>query len=153
MTDHPTLYAEPGTSWWPLLWGPVFAALGFGVEALTGATRPLLWLLVAVVLLLPTALWVQGRRRLYEVRLTPVALHQGRDELRLRDVEAVEGVEPRAGARVLGGGWSLPRGTEPVPLRLTDGTVVTGWARDADALRTEIAKLLGTGGDGRAAQQ
>lgn len=142
--DQPTLYAEPGTSWWPLLWGPVFAVLGLGVEALTGPTRPLLWLLVGVVLLLPTALWVQARRRLYRVRLTPVALHQGREELRLRDVEAVEGVEPRAGAKVLGGGWSLPRGTEAVPLRLGDGTVVTGWARDADALRAEIGKLLST---------
>ncbi|TQM82361.1 hypothetical protein FHX81_4765 [Saccharothrix saharensis] len=142
--DQPTLYAEPGTSWWPLLWGPVFAALGCGVEALTGPTRPLLWLLVGVVLLLPTALWVQARRRLYRVRLTPAALHQGREELRLRDVEAVEGVEPRAGAKVLGGGWTLPRGTGAVPLRLTDGTVVTGWARDADALRAEIGKLLST---------
>ncbi|MFE9744703.1 hypothetical protein ACFYOT_07355 [Saccharothrix saharensis] len=142
--DQPTLYAEPGTSWWPLLWGPVFAALGFGVEALTGPTRPLPWLLVGVVLLLPTALWVQARRRLYRVRLTPVALHQGREELRLRDVEAVEGVEPRAGAKVLGGGFSLPRGTEAVPLRLADGTVVMGWARDADALRAAIGKLLST---------
>ena len=142
--DQPTLYAERGTSWWPLLWGPVFAALGFGVEALTGPTRPLLWLLVGVVLLLPTALWVQARRRLYQVRLTPVALHQGREELRLRDVQAVEGVEPRAGAKVLGGGFALPRGTEAVPLRLADGTVVMGWARDADALRAEIGKLLGT---------
>ncbi|PSL54914.1 hypothetical protein B0I31_106434 [Saccharothrix carnea] len=149
--DQPTLYAEPGTSWWPLLWGPVFAVLGFAVEALTGAVRPLLWLLVALVLLLPTALWVQGRRRLYAVRLTPVALHQGRDELRVGDVEAVEGVEPRAGARVLGGGWSLPRGTEAVPLRLVDGTVVMGWARDADALRAAIAKLLTTRGGGHSA--
>ncbi|WP_367134609.1 DUF3093 family protein [Saccharothrix sp. HUAS TT1] len=140
--DQPTLYAEPGASWWPLLWGPVFAALGLLVEVVTGSTRPLLWLVVAVVLLLPTVLWVQGRRRLYAVRLTPVALHQGREELPIRDVGDVEGVEPRSGAKVLGGGWSLPRGTEPLPLRLTDGTVVLGWAHDADALRAEVAKLL-----------
>lgn len=140
--DHPTLYAESGTSWWPLLWGPVFAGLGFGVEATTGSARPLLWLGVALVLLLPTALWVQARRRLYAVRLTPVTLRQGREELRLSDVEAVEGVEPRAGAKVLGGAWTLPRGTAAVPLRLVDGTVVMGWARDADALRAEIAKLV-----------
>lgn len=140
--DQPTLYAEPGASWWPLLWGPVFALVGLGVEALTGALRPVLWLGVALVLLLPTALWVQGRRRVYAVRLTPVALHQGREELALRDVEAVTGVEPRSGAKVLGGGWSLPRGTDAVPIRLTGGTVVTGWAQDADALRAEIAKLL-----------
>ncbi|WP_158845183.1 hypothetical protein [Saccharothrix deserti] len=144
--EQPTLYAEPGTSWWPLLWGPVFAALGLGVEALTGSTRPLLWFFVALLLFLPTTLWVQGRRRIYAVRLTPVALHQGREELSIRDVESVEGVEPRSGAKVLGGGWTLPRGTEAVPIRLTDGTVVMGWARDADALRTEMAKLLITRG-------
>lgn len=149
--DQPTLYAEPGTSWWPLLWGPGFAAIGFGVEALTGAVRPVMWVLVAAVLFLPTTLWVQGRRRLYAVRLTPVALHQGREELAIRDVEAVEGVEPRSGAKVLGGGWSLPRGTEAVPIRLTDGTVVMGWARDADALRAEITKLLTTRGGGPSA--
>ncbi|MEU4444324.1 hypothetical protein AB0K14_18715 [Actinosynnema sp. NPDC050801] len=149
--DQPTLYTERGATWWPLLWGPVFAALGLGVEAMTGATRPLLWLFVVLLLFVPTALWVNGRRRIYEVRLTPVALHQGREELPIRDVEAVEGVEPRAGARVLGGGWTLPRGTEAVPIRLTDGTVVTGWARDADALRTGIAKLLTTRGGGHGA--
>ncbi len=136
------LHAEPGASWWPLLWGPVFALLGFGVEALTGAVRPLLWCVVALALLLPTLVWVQGRRRVYAVLLTPVALHQGREELRVRDIAAAEGVEPRAGARVLGGGWSLPRGTGPVPLRLADGTVVTAWARDPDALRTALADLL-----------
>lgn len=140
--EQPTLYAEPGASWWPLLWGPVFALLGLGVEAVTGAVRPLLWFFVALLLFLPTALWVQGRRRLYAVRLTPVALHQGREELAIRDVEAVEDVQPRSGAKVLGGGWTLPRGTEDVPIRLTDGTVVMGWARDADALRAEVAKLL-----------
>jgi hypothetical protein len=140
--EQPTLYAEPGASWWPLLWGPVFAVLGFGVEALTGPTRPLLWVVVALLLLLPTAFWVQGRRRIYHVRLTPLALHQGREELPLRDVAEVEGVEPRAGAKVLGGGWSLPRGTDAVPIRLTDGTVVMGWARDADALRAAIAERL-----------
>lgn len=140
--EQPTLYTESGTSWWPLLWGPAFAALGLGVEALTGSARPFLWFVVALLLFLPTTVWVQGRRRLYAVRLTPVALHQGREELAIRDVESVEGVEPRSGAKVLGGGWSLPRGTDAVPIRLTDGTVVLGWARDADALRAEMAKLL-----------
>ncbi|RKT57894.1 hypothetical protein [Saccharothrix australiensis] len=140
--DQPVLYAEPGASWWPLLWGPLFALLGFGVEALTGAAWPTLWLLVAVALFVPSALWVQGRRRVHGVRLTPVALHQGREELPLRDIAEVSGVEPRAGARVLGGGWALPRGADPVPIRLVDGTVVLGWARDADALRAALDRLL-----------
>ncbi|MFI9007095.1 hypothetical protein ACIGNX_07695 [Actinosynnema sp. NPDC053489] len=150
--DQPTLYSEPGASWWPLLWGPVFAALGFAVEALTGSAAPARWLFVALLLVLPTALWVQARRRLHAVRLTPVALHQGREELPISDVESVDGLEPRSGAKVLGGGWTAPRGTEPVPIRLTDGTVVTGWARDAEALRAAMGELLTTrdGGDRRA---
>ncbi|MFD1146839.1 hypothetical protein [Saccharothrix hoggarensis] len=147
--DQPTLYAEPGASWWPLLWGPLFALCGVVVEAVTGSVRPSLWIVVALLLALPTALWVQGRRRLHGVRLTPVALHQGREELAVRDVAEVAGVEPRAGAKVLGGGWDVPRGTEAVPIRLVDGTVVTGWARDADALRAELAKLLTARGDAR----
>lgn len=140
--DQPVLYAEPGASRWPLLCGPVFALLGLGAEALTGAVWVSLWLFVAVALFVPTLLWVQGRRKVRGVRLTPVALHQGREELPVRDIAEVSGVEPRAGATVLGGGWALPRGTEPVPIRLTDGAVVLGWARDADALRTALDRLL-----------
>ncbi|AXX34032.1 DUF3093 family protein [Actinosynnema pretiosum subsp. pretiosum] len=140
--EQPTLYSERGATWWPLAWGPAFALAGFAVEALTGGARPLFWLVVAVVLLLPTAVWVQGRRRVLGVRLTPVALHQGREELPVRDIAEVRGVEPRAGARVLGGGWTLPRGAEPVPVRLSDGTVALGWARDRAALTEALDRLL-----------
>ncbi|MEV0676575.1 hypothetical protein AB0I60_08625 [Actinosynnema sp. NPDC050436] len=140
--DQPVLYREPGASWWPLLWGPVFGLVGLGVEALTGAVFPLLWVLVAVGLSSAALVWVQGRRRLHGVLLTPVALHLGREEVRVRDIAEVTGVEPRAGARVLGGGWTEPRGTEPVPVRLVGGEVVLGWARDADALRTRLDGLL-----------
>ncbi|MBB5954731.1 hypothetical protein FHS29_001301 [Saccharothrix tamanrassetensis] len=140
--DQPVLYAEPGASWWPLLWGPVFALLGIGAEAMTGSVWPALWLFVAVALFVPTLLWVQGRRRVYGVRLTPVALHQGREEVPVRDIAEVSGVEPRSGAKVLGGGWTLPRGTDPVPIKLVDGSVVLGWARDAEALRAAVDRLL-----------
>ncbi len=140
--EQPVLYAEPGASWWPLLWGPVFALVGVAAEALTGSVALVLWLFVAIMLFLAALLWVQGRRRVYGVRLTPVALHQGREEVPVRDIAAVSGVEPRAGATVLGGGWTLPRGTEPMPIRLADGSVVLGWARDADALRAAVDRLL-----------
>ncbi|HWO65399.1 MAG TPA: hypothetical protein VNO31_35725 [Umezawaea sp.] len=138
----PVLYAERGASWWPLLWGPVFAVLGVGVELLTGPVSVLFWSLVAFGLLIPTALWVQGRQRLYSVRLTPAALSEGREVLRMADVAAVEGVEPRSGATVLGTGWNVPKGTTAVPIRLVDGTVVLGWARDPDALRAALHRLL-----------
>ncbi|CCH35292.1 hypothetical protein ABZ816_11860 [Actinosynnema sp. NPDC047251] len=142
--DQPVLYREPGASWWPVLWGPVFGLVGLGVEALTGAVFPLLWLLVAAGLSFAALVWVQGRRRLHGVLLTPAALHLGREEVRVRDIAEVSGVEPRAGARILGGGWTEPRGTGPVPVRLADGEVVLGWARDPEALRAALDGLLAT---------
>lgn len=138
----PVLYAEAGASWWPLVWGPVFAVIGFGVEALTGPTSATVWLLVGIGLVAASALWVQGRRRVYAVRLTPSALRQGQEVLRLSDAEAVDGVERRAGAKVLGGGYDIPRGTTAVPIRLADGSVVLGWARDGEALRQALHRVL-----------
>ncbi|MGI8308713.1 hypothetical protein [Saccharopolyspora hattusasensis] len=77
------LYSERGSSWWPVLWGPVFALLGFGVEALTpGSVNAVAWLLVGGVLAAAAATWVYGRRRLVSVRLTPAELVQGRRRAR-----------------------------------------------------------------------
>ncbi|XVV03438.1 DUF3093 family protein [Actinosynnema sp. CA-248983] len=140
--EQPVLYAEPGASWWPLLWGPVFVLVGVLVEAVTGGVWFALWAVVGLVLTGSAALWVAGRRRVYGVRLTPVALRLGQEELPVRDIAEVEGVEPRAGAKVLGGGWTVPRGTSEVPVRLQDGTVVTAWAHDPDALRGAVHRLL-----------
>ena len=138
----PVLYAEKGASWWPLAWGPAFAVIGVAVELITGPVSILFWSLVAFGLLIPTALWVQGRQRLYSIRLTPATLREGRETVRLADIAAVEGIEPRAGATVLGGGWDIPKGTDGVPIKLADGTVVLGWAKDAEALRTALHRLL-----------
>jgi hypothetical protein len=46
------------------------------------------------------------------------------------------------GARVLGGGWTVPRKFTEVPLRLADGTVVLAWAKDPDAFRAALRPLL-----------
>lgn len=135
----PLLHHEPGSSWWPVLWGPVFALLGLGLEALTGPVNPGLWAVAGAGLALAALVWVQGRRRVCAVRLTPFALQQGREVLPLEKVAAVRDVEMRAGARVLGGGYTPPRGTTAVPLRLVDGSVVVGWARDPDGLRDALA--------------
>jgi hypothetical protein len=48
------------------------------------------------------------------------------------------------GARVLGGGWTVPKKFTELPLRLTDDTVVVAWARDADALRAALLPLVGS---------
>lgn len=140
----PVRYAEPGATWWPLAWGPAFALVGAGVEATTGPVHGLDWLIVGVVLFGMAVLWVQARRRVYAVVLTRVALHQGREALPVRDVAEVADVGLPVGARVLGGGWSVPKKFTEVPLRLADDTVVVAWARHPEALRAALSELLGS---------
>ena len=136
------LYAERGSSWWPLLWGPLFAGVGAGMEALTGPVHTVPWLIVGLLLFGGAALWVNARRKVYRVELTPSTLQQGRETLDVTSITKVTDVGAAAGARVLGGGWTPPRKTGDVPLRLDDGSVVLAWARDDDALREALARLV-----------
>jgi hypothetical protein len=140
----PVLYAEPGSTWWPLLWGPAFALIGAGVEALSGPVHGLDWLIVGVLLFGIALLWVQARRRVCSVVLTSNALHQGREPLPTSEIAQVDDVGPPVGARVLGGGWTVPKKFTEVPLRLADDTVVIAWAKDPDALRAAIRPLVGS---------
>lgn len=142
MTEGPVLYAEPGSSRWPLLWGPAFAAVGAGMEALTGPVHTVPWLVVGIGLFGVFALWVNARRAVYRVELTPFVLRQGREELAVKDIAAVTDVGATPGARVLGGGWSVPRKTIEVPVRLDDDSTVLAWARDDDALKAALARLV-----------
>lgn len=139
----PVLHAETGSTWWPLLWGPAFAAVGLGVEVFTGS-QPHVggWLVAALGLGVAAAVWVYARRRAYAVRLTPLALHQGREVLPVSNIAAVDEVGTPVGARLLGGGWIPPRGTTSFPLRLDDGRVVLAWARDPDRLCDALRTLL-----------
>lgn len=140
----PVLYAEPGSRWWPLLWGPAFALVGAGVEALSGPVHALAWLVVGLVLFGLALLWVQARRRVCSVAVTATALYQGREPLAVREIVEVDDVGLPAGARVLGGGWTVPKKFTEVPLRLADDSVVVAWAKDPDALRAALRPLLRT---------
>lgn len=136
-------YAERGSSWWPLCWGPLFAALGALVEIGSPGSRHLgWWLLIGGIFTLATALWVYGRRRLCSVRLTTTTLRQGREELPVSRIDAVSEVGTPVGARVLGGSWTVPRGTTAVPLRLTSGEVVLAWAKAPEELSAQLARLV-----------
>ncbi len=138
----PVLYAEPGSTLWPVLWGPAFAVLGALVELASGPVHVLAWTLVGVVLAGLATVWVQARRRVCAVRLTTAALTQGRESVEVGKLAAVDDVGASAGARVLGGGWSVPRKFTEVPVLLTDGSSVLAWARDGDALRAALSRLL-----------
>jgi hypothetical protein len=142
VTDEPVLYAEPGSTWWPLLWGPAFAGVGAGLEATTGPVHTVPWLVVGIVLFGCAALWANARRKFYRVELTPKTLRQGREELDTGTISKVTDVGASAGARVLGGGWSSPRKTDEVPIRLDDGSIALAWARDGEALKAALTRLV-----------
>lgn len=136
------LYRESGSSWWPLLWGPAFAVCGYLVELSTGPASVGLWTIVGLGLLLAAFLWVNGRVKVASVRLTGEDVQFGRERLPVAMIEACQDVGAPTGARVLGGGWSVPKGTTAVPLRLLDGTVVLGWARDPEALLAGLRRVV-----------
>jgi hypothetical protein len=140
--DAPVLFAEPGSSLWPLLWGPVFACAGAGFEALSGRVHALAWPLVGIGLAGIAAVWVTSRRRLLSVRLTTRTLTQGQESLAVERIAEVSEVGTPAGARVLGGGWTVPRKFADVPVRLDDGTVVLAWARDGAGLHAALQALV-----------
>lgn len=142
MTD-PVLYSERGSSWWPVLWGPVFAAAGLLVEVIApGPTNPVMWVLVGGGLAAAAAVWVYGRRRLVSVRLTPSELVLGREHLEVERIVAVTDVGAPVGARVLGGSWTSPKGTSEVPIRLADDKVVLAWAKHPEALLSALSGLV-----------
>jgi hypothetical protein len=136
------VYSEPGSSWWPVLWGPLFALAGYLLELLTGPANGGLWTIVGLGLMLAAVLWVNGRRRLSSVRLTFEDLHQGRERLSVEKIAAIDDVGLPTGARVLGGGWSAPRGTTGVPLELADGSVVLAWARDPESFLRALHRVV-----------
>lgn len=140
--EAPVLFAEPGSTWWPVLWGPAFAVLGAGVEALAGPVHTIAWVLVGAGLAGGAAVWVNARRRLLSVRLTPATLVQGRETLAVHSIERVEEADQLMGARVLGGGWAVPRKFTGIPVQLDDGSTVLAWARDGDGLRAALRDLV-----------
>ncbi|RCW46893.1 hypothetical protein DFQ14_101233 [Halopolyspora algeriensis] len=142
------LHVEPGASWWPVLWGPGFAVLGFAVEMVTrGPVHGIQWLLLAGALAVTAAAWVYGRRRWYSVRLTPASLTVGGESVPIARIAAVLEEEVPVGTRVLGGGWTTPKGTTAVPLRLhgdhqDGGSAVLAWARHPEQLTRALHRLV-----------
>ncbi|OLF07101.1 hypothetical protein BLA60_28180 [Actinophytocola xinjiangensis] len=142
-SDEPVLFAEDGSTWWPALWGPLFAVIGAVVELVTGGpVHWSQWLVVAVALGGGALVWVQARRKVYLVRLTTATLTQGREVIPVDTIAQVSEVGVPVGAKVLGGGWTVPRKTNAVPLRLSGGSVVLAWARDDDTLREALRRLV-----------
>lgn len=132
-----TSHHEPGGSWRVVGWAAALLVvvavldLALSVVGLTVAG----WAVVAVMVLGVPAAGVLSARRAWTVRVSgrgaDATLAVGRERVPLADVDAAHlravvagraGVD--AGAPVLGGGGSLPRGRAGLPLRRTDGRTV-----------------------------
>jgi hypothetical protein len=162
-----TGYVEPGGSWrafW--LAAAALAALVALDVALPGTdVPPLLWVVAVGAVLGIVAAGTLSARRVWTVRVgrgpddDGAALSVGRERVPLADVDVAHlwavrdgaaGVD--AGAPVLGGGWSVPRGRTGLPLRLRDGRTVLVPTRDPAALSAALLADTpdsGTGSEGK----
>jgi hypothetical protein len=154
MAGRGTPYVEPGGSWRPFWIVAAAFAVFLAVDvALPGPDVPAFaWALVLLVVLGIVALGCLSARRVWTVRVAgqgdDAALTVGRERVALSEIDvghlrAVEsGVD--AGAPVLGGGWSLPRGRTGLPLRFTDGRTVLVPTRLPADLRAALLASQGT---------
>jgi hypothetical protein len=148
-------YVEPGGSWRPF-WLVAGALAFFAVLdiALPGGDVPLLlWVIAVVSVLGIVGAGTLSARRIWTVRVDADELSVGRERVPLTSIDTDHlrsvdsGVD--AGAPVLGGGWSLPRGRTGLPLKLADGRTVLVPTRAPAALYTALMAAVGGAADGR----
>ena len=149
-----TAYVEPGGTWrafW-LVAASLVVLLVLDRALPGGDVPPLVWALALVAVPGIVAAGTVSARRVWTVRVdgrgNDAALTVGRERVPLTEVDTghltdgAGGVD--AGAPVLGGGWSLPKGRTGLPLRLTDGRTVLVPTRDPAALRAALVDARGT---------
>jgi hypothetical protein len=159
-------YVEAGGSWRPFWVVAAFLVVLIGLDlALPGADVPAwVWVLCVVVVLGVVGIGVLSARRIWTVRVAAdgpdAALSVGRERVPITDVDTAHlravrdgeaGVD--AGAPVLGGGWSVPKGRTGLPLKLTDGRTVLVPTRDPAALTTAILAAVADTPDGPSGSQ
>jgi hypothetical protein len=143
-------YVEPGGSWRPfwLVAGALAAFLALDLALPGGDVPPILWVVAIVAVLGIVAAGTLSARRIWTVRVDDGGLTVGRERVLFSEIDADHlrevdsGVD--AGAPVLGGGWSLPKGRTGLPLKLTDGRTVLVPTRDPAALWSALADSQGT---------
>jgi hypothetical protein len=143
-------YTEKGASWRPF-WLVALALAGMLALDLVlpgGDVPALLWGVAIVAVLGIVGTGTLSARRIWTVRVDDAALTVGRERVALSEIDADHlrevdsGVD--AGAPVLGGGWSLPKGRTGLPLKLTDGRTVLVPTRDPAALWSALSDSQGT---------
>ena len=143
-------YVEPGGSWRPFWLVAAALAVFLVVDlAFPGPdVPPLIWLVAIVAVLGVIAGGTLSARRLWTVRVDRDGLAVGRERVARTDIDAehLRGVDSGvdAGAPVLGGGWSIPKGRTGLPLKLADSRTVLVPTRDPAALRAALLESQGT---------
>ena len=149
---------EAGGTWRPfwLVAGALAVFLGADVLLPGGDVPALLWVVAVLAVLGVVGAGCHAARRVWTVRVAgegpEAALSVGPERVLLSDIDvehlrAVDsGVD--AGAPVLGGGWSLPRGRTGLPLKLGDGRTVLVPTRDPARLYEALVLRLGDAPDG-----
>ena len=143
-------YVEHGGTWRPF-WIVAAAMAVFLLLDLVlpgGDLPPLMWAVAGMTVLGIVAAGCRSARRMWTVRVDDRALTVGLERVPLSDVDVEHlravGSGVDAGAEVLGGGWSLPRGRTGLPLRLAGGRTVLVPTRDPVALRAALLEARGT---------
>ena len=156
-------YREPGSSWRTFWVVAAFLVLLLGLDLTLpgGDVPPLVWVLAFVAVLGVVGGGTLAARRVWTVRVDrdgpDASLSVGRERIALADVDgghlrAVRegGAGVDAGAPVLGGGWSGPKGRTGLPLKLTDGrTVLVPTRHPAELLGALIEAAGGNSGSSR----
>jgi hypothetical protein len=153
MVGPPGIYTEPGGSWRPfwLVAGALAVFLVLDLVLPGGDVPALLWVVAVVAVLGIVGAGTLSARRIWTVRVdghgADGGLSVGRERVPFADIDVAHlrevdsGVD--AGAPVLGGGWSLPKGRTGLPLKLTDGRTVLVPTRDPAALYEALMTGLG----------
>jgi hypothetical protein len=144
-------YTEHGGSWRPF-WIVAAAMAAFVALGPAFPGRGLPWFAWLVLVGVPgvVAVGCLSARRAWTVRVSSEGLAVGREKVRLSEIDVghlrAVGSGVDAGAPVLGGGWSLPRGRTGLPLKLDDGRTVLVPTVDPAALRSALLGFRGTMG-------
>jgi len=152
-------YVEHGGSWrsfW-LVTAALAVLVVLDVALPGGDVPPLYWAVATIAVLGIVAAGTLSARRLWTVRVDADGLTVGRETVAFADIDrdhlaqVDRGVD--AGAPVLGGGWSLPKGRTGLPLRRTDGRTVLIPTRDPAGLYGALHDALGETPHGRSGTQ
>ena len=169
-SGSPPIYAEAGASWYWLLAGPAAALVMTFVQIRAGVGfQPFVPTLFLVAVSGMLAVQVKAGRVHTSVELTDESLREGTEVLPVDEIVEVFGepentvkaagfmekwqgrtlgvnatgpLEKWQTARALGELSGVPRGRTPVGLRLSGGRFVQAWARNSDALRGELIRLV-----------